>query len=186
MDADALGVVTLGEGDRAAAIAAVKAALAVTLPQDDALIAAFAETALGLAEQFLGQALIAREMVLVLPAARGWQRLAVAPVRAITAVAGRADDGTPVALPPIAYEIEIDARAEGWVRVLDTGGARTLAVRCRAGRAEDWAGIPAPLRQGVVLLAAYLYAERDTSRPPPGAITALWRPYRTLSLGVAQ
>lgn len=182
MESDALGTMVLGDEDRAAAIAAVKAALAVTLPHDDALIAAYAETALGLAEQFLGQALIARDFAPVLAVRAGWQRLPVAPVRAITAVAALAADGSAVTLPPVAHDIDIDARGEGWVRITDAGGARSVRVQCRAGRAADWAGVPAPLRQGVVMLAAYLYAERDTTRPPPGAITALWRPFRTLGL----
>jgi len=52
-----------------------------------------------------------------------------------------------------------------------------------AGLAVGWAGLPAPLRQGVVLLAAYLFDERDTSTAPPVAVTALWRPFRRMVLG---
>ena len=82
------GAVTLPPADRAAALAAVRAQLRVESGADDALIVAFAETALGLAEQYIGRVLIRRVLVAELPAEAGWQRLPADPVRAITAVAG--------------------------------------------------------------------------------------------------
>lgn len=171
-----LGELTLSAADRAAAVAAVKAAQSITLADDDALIAAFAETALGLAEQFVGAALIVRDFALTLPAVTGWQLLPVSPARAITGVAA---GGAPLAVDD--YEIELDARGGGWVRLHAAPGA-VVTVTVRAGVATEWAALPAPIRQGAALLAGYLYAARDTSQPPPGAVTALWRPYRGLRL----
>lgn len=182
IEGDGPGVVTLGAEDRARAVAAVKQALELSLDDHDPLLAALAETALGLAEQFCGAMLIARDVTVILPAACGWQRLPVAPVRAITAVAGIAEDGTSAALPPLAYEIEIDARDQGWVRLHEAGGGAKVAVSVHAGLAADWDAVPAPIRQGAVMLAAYLFAERDATRPPPQAITALWRPFRGLTI----
>ncbi|KZY54376.1 hypothetical protein A3736_14445 [Erythrobacter sp. HI0063] len=48
----------------------------------------------------------------------------------------------------------------------------------------DWAGLPSALAEGIVRFAAWQYRERDggVDRPPPAAIAALWRPYRTLRL----
>lgn len=179
MQGEGLGVLTLSAADRAAAVAAVKAASNVTLADDDALIAAFAETALGLAEQFIGAALIVRDFALSLPAVTGWQLLPVTPVRAITGVSA---GGAPLAVD--GYEIELDARGGGWVR-LHAAPTALVTVNARAGIADAWAGLPAPIRQGAALLAGYLYAARDTSQPPPGAVTALWRPYRGLRLEAA-
>lgn len=176
MQGEGLGVLTLSAADRAAAVAAVKAAQGVTLADDDTLIAAFAETALGLAEQFIGAALIARDFTLTLRAVTGWQRLPVSPVRAITGVSAA---GAPLAVED--YDIDLDARGGGWVRLHMAPEAR-VSVTCRAGVAEGWEALPAPIRQGAALLAGYLYAARDTSQPPPGAVTALWRPYRGLRL----
>ncbi|MFX6949906.1 head-tail connector protein, partial [Acinetobacter baumannii] len=59
---------------------------------------------------------------------------------------------------------------------------RSVVVLARAGLAEGWAGLPAPIRQGVVLLAAHLFEQRDASVAPPSAITALWRPFRRIAL----
>ncbi|WP_242147467.1 hypothetical protein [Sphingomonas sp. BAUL-RG-20F-R05-02] len=172
--------VTLEAGDRAAALAEVKAMLRLVSVEEDALIAALAETALGLAEQFIGQALIAREMRDVLPVSAAWQRLAYAPVRSIGAVA--AVDGA--ALASEAYAIDIDAAGDGWVRVIDAGGAGRVAVTFVAGLADGWGAIPAPIRQGAVLLAAHLFTERDAASAVPAAVTALWRPFRRMALGL--
>lgn len=67
------------------------------------------------------------------------------------------------------------------------GGAR-LQVEYRAGIATDWMGVPEPLRQGVLRLTAYLYAQRgEAGAPgqgdPPAAVAALWRPYRRMLFG---
>lgn len=179
------GSVLLGTNDRAEAVAAIKAMLRIERDDDDGVIGQLADTALGLAEQFLGQVLIARHVQAMLPVLPGWQRMAAAPVQAISQVEGVAPDGTAVALPVTGYAIDIDARGDGWVRIIDAGGAAQLRVTSTAGCAEAWAALPAPVRQGVVLLAGYLFSERDTTRPPPAAITALWRPFRGLALAPA-
>lgn len=176
------GAVTLGDGDRAAAIAAVKALLRITSADEDALIGAFAETALGLAECFIGQVTIARTLTLGLPADVAWQRLAATPVSAIVTVAGRDASGNDAALAGAAYAIDIDAAGDGWVRLTQPGTVAGLTVTVEAGLAADWPSLPAPLRQGVAMLAAYLFDSRDGAGAPPAAVTALWRPFRRMRL----
>ena len=53
-----------------------------------------------------------------------------------------------------------------------------------AGLATDWDELPAGLRQGIVRMAGYLYANRDgiDAGGPPSAVTALWRPYRRMRM----
>ena len=176
------GAVTLGVGDRALAVAAAKGVLRVSLSDEDALIAAFAETALGLCEQFIGEVTIVRTLRDRLPVSTAWQRLAAGPVRSISGVETLAG----VALPVDAYAIDVDAKGDGWVRVIDGADARQVVAVFEAGLAVDWSTLPAPLRQGVALLAAFLFDERDTSVAPPTAVTALWRPFRRIMLGGAR
>jgi hypothetical protein len=107
--------------------------------------------------------------------ARGWTALGAAPVSAITGVA----DASGTALPANAYAIDIDARGTGWVRASDTG---PLTVDYVAGGAAGWSALIAPIRSGIVLLAAHLYDAGATATPPPAAVTALWRPFRDLAL----
>jgi hypothetical protein len=156
------GAVTLGAADRALALAAVRAELRAASIDDDALAIAFVEAALGLAEQFTGRVLIVRELVVDMAAAAGWQALPVVPVRTIA--------GTGVA-------VDIDAEGVGWVKA--AGAAR---VTFTAGLAGGWAALPAPLRQGVAMLAAHLFTDRAGSAPVPAAVSALWRPFRSVRL----
>jgi uncharacterized phiE125 gp8 family phage protein len=179
--ADGPGDVTLGPEDRVAAIADVKALLRIATGDEDALIAAFVETALSLAERFTGRMTIARTMTETLPASCAWQMLSAVPVSSISAVVNA--EGVPLAAD--AYAIDIDTDGRGWVRVIDAGGDTLADVTLSAGTASDWAGLPAPLRQGVILLAAHLFVERDAVTPPPAAVTALWRPFRVMRLDVA-
>lgn len=156
------GTVTLSAADGALALAAVKGELRAAATDDDALVIAFAETALGLAEQFTGDALILREMVADLPGTSGWQRLPATPVRTIG-----------VASVPTAA-LDIDADGIGWVR-----SEQPVRVTFGAGRVGGWALLPPALRQGVVMLAAHLFSDRTGTAPVPAAVTALWRPFRT-------
>lgn len=149
---------------------------------EDALLGRMVATATTLCEAFTGTVLVRREFVETVPAARAWQRLTHAPVVAITAIEAVSAEGEAEALPADAYAIDIDASGTGWVRLTATDGLARLRVTSRAGLAEDAAGIPAPLAQGVVLLAAHLFDRRETAGAPPAAIAALWRPWRRMRL----
>jgi uncharacterized phiE125 gp8 family phage protein len=171
-DMGGLGAVALGGEDRGQAVAAAKALLRASRSDDDALIAAMVEAALGVAEQFLGRVLIAREVSAVLEGGEAWQLLPFGPVAAITAVTAV---GT--ALPIADHAIDLDAGGLGWVRV-----ARRASVIARAGMSDDWAGLPAAVRHGVAMLAAHLFEDRGGETPVPAAVTALWRPFRRMAL----
>lgn len=150
----------------AAAVASAAAATAAYLrvgEAPDAVLLRAAGSALGLAEAFCGQVLVARDCEeRVLPRA-GWQRLSAMPVRGITAEAG--------------LGIDIDAGGVGWVKV----EGETL-VLYSAGLAAVWEALPEAVMQGVVLLAAHLFGARDGAAMPPAAVAALWRPYRRMRL----
>jgi uncharacterized phiE125 gp8 family phage protein len=163
----------------------VKAYLRIVGSDEDALLAGLVRTASELCEAFTRTALIEREVVETIAAPAAWARLGTAPVRAILAVSSVAADGSATALAPGDHAIDIDGSGVGWVRVLRGAGARRIEVRYRAGLAADWNGVPEPLRQGIVRMAAHLYAHRDgeDGAGPPAAVTALWLPYRRLRLG---
>jgi uncharacterized phiE125 gp8 family phage protein len=56
-------------------------------------------------------------------------------------------------------------------------------VRYVAGAATRWGAVPAPVAQGVLLLAVHLFEHRGGAATPPAAVAALWRPYRRLGIG---
>jgi uncharacterized phiE125 gp8 family phage protein len=168
-------------------LAEVKALLRISAGDEDALIAAMTRAAADLCEAFTGQALVARAVTETLAAATAWTRLGAAPVRAITGVEALAADGGASALGPGAYAIDIDAAADGWVRLTAAIPAKRIRVAYAAGMAADPNGVPEALRHGIVRLAAHLHGARGEAGPgeraPPAAITALWRPWRRLRLG---
>lgn len=167
------------------AIATLRDHLRIEPGQDDAALATLMLSALALCERFTGQVAIARELQETIPARRDWRRLTPLPVRAITGVSGLPAEGAAFVLDADAYAIDIDAEGQGWVRVMRPGSAGRAIVTLTAGLADAWAGLPAPIRQGVIRLAAHLYAHRDDADDPgpPAAVAALWRPWRRLRLG---
>jgi uncharacterized phiE125 gp8 family phage protein len=168
--------------EAAVSMAEAQAYARVETGEEEALLAALVRTASALCESFTGQVLVARPFEEVLPAGSQWQRLALSPVRSIEEVARLALDGTAEIAPTGEYEVDIDSRGDGWVRVT-AGGDRKLRVRGQAGLAVDPNGVPEPLRQGILRLIAHLFATRDgAGGEPPAAVTALWRPYRRMRL----
>lgn len=164
------------------ALAEAKALLRISANDEDALIAGFVRSAAETCEAFTGRMLIAREVREDLRADGAWHRLAAAPVRETTAAATVGQDGSESVLAASDYALDIDAHGEGWIRAAPAAEARVVRATYRAGLAEDWNGIPEPLRQGILRLAAHLYTSRSGEGGPPTAITALWRPWRRMRL----
>jgi uncharacterized phiE125 gp8 family phage protein len=168
----------------AALIAEAKAFVRIDHDADDQAIAMFLRSAAGLCEDFTGQMLIARPVTDMLPAWQAWQKLTRLPVQAIVSFETVGADGSAVLLPVEDYAIDIDSGGIGWVRLRRDSDASRIRVTYNCGLAADWDELPAGLRQGIVRLAGYLYANRDgvDAEGPPRAVTALWRPYRRMRI----
>ncbi len=54
----------------------------------------------------------------------------------------------------------------------------------RESLADGWAELSPGLTEGIIRFAAHLYRDRDaaSTREPPAAVAALWRPWRELRL----
>lgn len=130
--------------------------------------------AMTLCQGFIRQVLIRASMTEHLEASASWQRLTHFPVQSIDAVT--LPDGT--ALETGNYAVDIDSAGDGWVRSVE---GQALRVVYRAGLAEDFDGLPEPLKSGISRMANWLRENHDGSEPP-AAVTALWRPYRRLRL----
>lgn len=166
----------------AVSLAEAQAYLRIETGDEEALLAGLIRSATALCEQFTGLRLIARPVTERMRVGASWAKLAAGPVRSIDAVAEVAADGSAMALPMEAYAIDIDARGDGWVRLVG-GGETLLSVSASVGLAVDGNGVPEPLRQGILRLTAHLFNERDgDGGQPPAAVTALWRPYRRMVL----
>jgi len=164
---------------------AAKVQLRLSGNAEDLPLEQFAGVALGLAEAFTGTALILRDWTERLSAECRWRRLSMTPVSAITAVSGLPAEGAAFALPADSYAIDLDGSGQGWVRVHAPGAAGRIEVTYSAGISADFADLPGPLAQGVVLLTAHLFETRPPEAAPPAAVSALWRPWRRMRLAGA-
>jgi uncharacterized phiE125 gp8 family phage protein len=146
--------------------------------EEEALLAGLVRTASGLCEAFLGQVVIARPFTERVQASGDWQRLRVAPVRSIEAITVDS-----IAILASAYSTDIDSNGCGWVRLVNPQAGAIVEVSGTAGMASGQNEVPEPIRQGVLRLAAHLFAARDgEGGEVPAAVTALWRPYRRMRL----
>lgn len=168
----------------AALIAEVRDFVRIDHQADDDAIDAFLRSAASLREDFTGQMLIARSVTDMLPARQAWQKLKRLPVQAILSFETVDADGSATLLAVEDYAIDIDSGGIGWVRLRRDSDASRIRVTYDCGLAADWDELPAGLRQGIVRLAGYLYANRDgvDAEGPPRAVTALWRPYRRMRI----
>ena len=152
----------------------------------------FLRAALAAIEARTGKVLIARQMALVL---NDWrdatgQALPVAPVTALGPVVLVDRGGAETVVAPALYRLEQDMQRPRLMPVgtllpmLPSGGS--VRITMQAGMAADWAGLPADLRQAVLLLAAHYYEYRDETALAAGCmpfgVTSLIERYRTVRL----
>ena len=176
----------------------LKAYLRLDTIDEDALLAGLLRTARGLCEAFTRVWLIQRGAVETVAATMvQWSgpgapppglplgpRLAGAPVVAVSLVEALYQDGTSMVLTVGQYMLAYDADQAVRVTSYDQN-ARALRVTYTAGLAASWNGVAEPLRQGIIRLAAHLFANRDAADEagPPAVVAALWRPFRRMRLG---
>lgn len=172
-------------------LAEAKAYLRVEGPEEDALIVGLVRTAAELCEAFTGQLLLRRAVTETIAADGEWHRLTGFPVIWVDGVDALAADGSTETLDDDeSWAASFGIGGTGMVGVLaglrlaSGAAAERAIVRYRAGLAEDWNGVPEPLRQGMLRLVAHLHAHRDAADDagPPAAVAALWRPWRRMRL----
>ncbi|WP_439568712.1 head-tail connector protein [Sphingopyxis sp.] len=175
---------SLVPGESPVSLSEARGWLRMGAASDDAVIAPLLRAATSICEAFTGQWLVIRPGTEVLALSGGAARLTVRPVVAVEDVALLADDGSETVLGGGEYRLAVGAGGEGRVSVAGADGHARVRVTYRAGIADDGAGVPDAIRQGIVRMTQHLYDARDgTDAPPPAVIAALWQPWRMLSLG---
>lgn len=176
--------VTLESGaPLAVSLDVLKSYLRISRDDEDVLLESLIRAATDAAERFTGQVLAARGVTEDIAASVAWKRLSIGPVRSIGAVAALAADGGTSVLGPDGYVTDIDGNGDGWLRVMQTSGAKRVRVTYQAGMAGDAAGLPEGIRHGIVRLAGEYHASREgLEAKPPASVAALWRPWRRMRL----
>ncbi len=167
-----------------AALSELKEWLAISTPHEDNILIAMLGAALDMCESFTGTMPLSAVCEEVWTATSEWQTLGARPVQAITGISGIPAEGPQFALPPDAYEVDLDADGSGRFRVLRQGSAGRVAVHFTAGLAPGWGSLPDGLRHGIIRFAGFQYRDRDTANAaaPPAAVTALWKPWRRMRI----
>ncbi len=168
-----------------AALAELKHWLGITRPNDDDALAGLLQTSLGICEAFTGKAPLRQTVEEVVALSGGWQELVSRPVNELISAALIADDGSRQTIANLAEALEWRiSSGSACVQVLNPCEGRGIALRLTVGIASDWASLPAPLRHGIIRLAAHYFRDREgkATAVPPATVTALWRPWREVRL----
>lgn len=168
----------------ALALAELKHWLGITRADEDTALTGLLDSSLTVCEAFTGKAPLRQVVEETIGLGRGWQELVSRPVRKITAAALIAADGTRTPVGVHGEGLEWHIAGSACIQLVQAFEGRGIAVQVEVGIADEWPVLPAPLRQGIIRLAAHHYRERD-GKPiavPPASVTALWRPWRSVRL----
>lgn len=173
----------IARGEAAISLAEARDWLRLTPSEADANIAGLIRAATNLCEAFTGQMLVVREVAEERAAAAGWMALRRQPVVGIDAVLRLHAGGEPVLVPGDGWAAEIDASGAAAVRLSSVATGERVQVRYRAGIAGNASGVPEALRQGLLRLVQHWHFGGQADDHVPAIITALWTPWRRVTLG---
>lgn len=168
------------------ALSDLKSWLGISRPNEDSLLEGLMEAGLSLCEAFTGQAPLVQTVEHLISPKYGWKNLASRPVKSLVSVELVAEDGSRTPLDASAFVFDLEAGSSARFELKQNLSGQSIAVQVTAGIAPDWASMPAPLKQGVIRVAAHHYRDRDApgdrNSPPPASVAALWRPWRIVRL----
>lgn len=171
-----------------AALVELKNWLGISRPVEDDLLTGLLRASLATCESFTGQAPLMQMVEELVSPRAGVTELTSRPISSLVSAEVVAQGANRIALDASEYAFDISPLGQARFDLLSTLDAQAVAVRVRAGIAGSWEAVPAPLRQGMIRLAAFHYRDRDlpggakADLAPPASVTALWRPWRTLRL----
>ena len=159
--------------------------------ESDGHVAGLVRAAASLCEAWTGQMLVVREVTEERDAAAGWMRLARHPVVGIDAVLRLRDraepvlgPAEPVLVPADGWAVQMHGDGAAAVRLSGAAAGDRAQVRYRAGMAEHPSGVPEALRQGLLRLVQHWHFSGQEDERVPAIVTALWAPWRRVTLGV--
>ncbi len=166
------------------ALEELKSWLGISRPTEEHVLTDLLHASTELCEAFIGQVPLEQTIEERLLPHAGSQRLLSCPVREVFAPDALSFANVRERLDDAAFEYSISAQGIAVLHLRRAINATSVIARARVGIAPTWNELPAPLKQGIIRLAAYQYRDRDDadSSAPPSSVAALWRPWRRLSL----
>lgn len=167
-----------GKSELCVGLSELQAFARVETGEEEALLAGLLRVATEMGESFCNLAFMARPFEEDARGAENWTLVGIQPVRSISVVTVQ-DAAAPMASDE--YRVSIDHDGRGFVQGLPCG--KMCRIQGQAGLATEPNEVPEPIRQGILRLAALMYANRDSATGDiPSAVTTLWRPYRRAGL----
>lgn len=166
------------------ALEELKSWLGISRPSEDQVLTGLLGASMALCEAFIGQVPIEQVIEERLSPAGGPHCLASRPVVEVLSTETLGTDKLRESLPDAAFEYAISSEGIAVLHLHEAISANAVIAQVRVGMAATWSDLPAPLKQGIIRLAAYLYRDRDSADnpAPPAGVAALWRPWRRLNL----
>ncbi|HEY4941639.1 MAG TPA: head-tail connector protein [Rhizomicrobium sp.] len=168
-------------------LAEAKAHLKIDTSDDDALIATLIAAARARAEWHTGRALITQGWTLWLDTWRQVISIPLPPLQTVASVTTYARDDSAHVLDAATYLVDAAANRlalkQSCAPPTDLRRLNAVAIAFTAGYGSAAADVPAPLREAVLELVAFLYENRgDAPAELPQGCLALLAPYRVLKL----
>lgn len=188
-------VLRSGPAEEPVSLEEAKAYLKVDGSDEDILISSLIITSRLHLEAALGLALITQTFRLVLDRwpRTGAIRVPVRPVQAIEEIRLRDGNGGVVVVDPADYDVDVSSAPAriAWMSGAPPQPAKRmngLEVDLVAGYGPNAGDVPAPIRQGLKMLVAHWYENRDPveigspKTAIPAAVSCLVKPYRLVRL----
>ena len=167
-----------------APLSELKQWLAITTSNEDALLIDLLAAAHAMCERFTGLAPYLCDVKEIKAVRSMAIPLGVQPVTAFVEATALGHSFARRTLTSDDYAIETSGDGRTCLVLKVVLPEAQLELHYRAGQSEDWAGIDAGLRHGIIRFAAHQYRERDNGDDTtvPAAVAALWQPYRRMRL----
>lgn len=162
----------------------LKSWLGISRPTENHALTDLLHASIALCEAFIGQVPLEQVIEERLAPTAGSQYLLSRPVREVIRTETISNAEVRETLEQAAFEYAISDQGVAVLHLRRPIDADAVISRMRVGLAATWSELPAPLKQGIIRLAAYHYRDRDGAEnaAPPASVAALWRPWRRLSL----
>lgn len=168
----------------AAPIEELKAFLRIEDAGEDALLAGLMRAATEAVEAWLGWRLIAREISERGCVKDGSMRLGATPVQSVSSVALVGHEGIEEIMPAGQWMLDVSRFGAATLSFTGVGEGAKVVARYLAGLADEWNGLPEPVRLGVLRAAAHFHTHRDGTDDVglPPAVARLVSPWRVKRL----
>lgn len=177
-----MSVVVSESGSAPLSVAEARDWLRLGPAEDDAAVAALIRAAANICEAFTGQMLIKREVIEERAVAK-FLWLSKRPVVAVEDVLVLDGSGSSLPIAPDDWTVVRGGNGAAAVQLRAVPRGARVRLRYRAGLADTSNAVPEALRHGVLRLVQHWHFAGQENQEVPAIVTALWTPWRRVSIG---